>query len=164
MRTTKPSASARLYLRPVEPAENFFARNLNFGPLCANSWPRACCEQHSRRPLLSAKLHYTDTGYGPPTDELTTILQLVVQQIHHQRTKICHVPTSERAEMLGSGIAMWQICCNYIIVVSLSVGGVCCWWCTACTRSRCPCSGVWALSQDKPLYSTAWFFTLYPCD
>ena len=26
----------------------------------------------------------------PPTDELTTILQLVVQQIHHQRTKICH--------------------------------------------------------------------------
>jgi len=42
---------------------------------------------------LSAKLHYTDTGYGhvcttPPTDELTTILQLIVQQIHHQRTKI----------------------------------------------------------------------------
>jgi len=29
-----------------------------------------------------------------PTDELTTILQLVVQQIHHQRTKICHIPTS----------------------------------------------------------------------
>ena len=45
------------------------------------------------------KLHYTDTGYGqhqrtPPTDELTTILQLVVQQIPHQRTKICHIPTS----------------------------------------------------------------------
>jgi len=29
----------------------------------------------------------------PPTDELTTILQLVVQQIHHQRqrAKICHI-------------------------------------------------------------------------
>jgi len=30
----------------------------------------------------------------PPTDELTTILQLVVQQIHYQRTTICHIPTS----------------------------------------------------------------------
>ena len=28
------------------------------------------------------------------TDELTTILQLLAQQIHYQRTKICHVPTS----------------------------------------------------------------------
>jgi len=46
---------------------------------------------------LSAKLHYTDTGYGhvvqrhqqtPPTDELTTILQIVVQQIRHQLTEI----------------------------------------------------------------------------
>ena len=46
---------------------------------------------------------------------------------HHQRTKICHIPTSGHVEMLGSGIAMWQICCR--IVVSLSVGGV---------RSRCP--------------------------
>ena len=47
---------------------------------------------------------------------------------HHQRTKICHIPTSWHVEMLGSGIgiAMWQICCR--IVVSLSVGGV---------RSRC---------------------------
>ena len=49
---------------------------------------------------ISAKLHYTDTGYGHvvqhqhAADEITTILQLVVQQIHHQRTKICHIPTS----------------------------------------------------------------------
>jgi len=35
---------------------------------------------------VSAKLHYTDTGYGH--------LQLVVQQSHHQRTKISHIPTS----------------------------------------------------------------------
>ena len=40
--------------------------------------------------------------------------------------------------MLGSGIAMWQICCR--IVVSLSVGGV-----VQHVRSRCPCSGVWPL-------------------
>jgi len=36
-----------------------------------------------------------------------------------------------RIEMLGFGIATWQICCR--ILVSLSVGGV---------RSRCPYSGV----------------------
>jgi len=30
----------------------------------------------------------------PPADELTTVLQLVVQQIHHQGTNICHIPTS----------------------------------------------------------------------
>ena len=38
----------------------------------------------------------------------------ILQQIHHQRTKICHLQCS--------GIAMWQICCR--IVVSSSVGGV----------------------------------------
>ena len=99
---------------------------------------------------LSAKLHYMDTGYGhgrlriccttPPTDELTTVLQLVVQQIHHQRTKICHIPKSWHVEMLGCGIAMWQICCTTScrIVVSLSVGGV-----VQHTCSRCLCCGVW---------------------
>ena len=46
----------------------------------------------------------------PPTDEL--ILQLVVEQIHHKRTKICHIPTYWHVDMLGSGIAMWQIYCK----------------------------------------------------
>jgi len=66
-------------------------------------------------------------------DELITHTTGCTQQSHHQRTKICHIPKSWHVEMLGSGIAMWQICCR--IVVSSSVGGV---------RSRCPCSGVWA--------------------
>jgi len=49
-----------------------------------------------RSSRIRAKLHYTDTGYEhrlrtPSTNELTTIiLQLVVQQSHHQPTKICH--------------------------------------------------------------------------
>jgi len=76
---------------------------------------------------IRPKLHYTDTGYehhqrAPPTVELTAILQLVVQQSHHQRTKICHIPTSGHVEMLGSVIATWRICCR--IVVSSSVAGV----------------------------------------
>jgi len=49
---------------------------------------------------------------------------------------------SNDVEMLGSGIAMWQICCTTSsrIVVSLSVGGV-----VQHVRSRCPCvdCGVW---------------------
>jgi len=64
---------------------------------------------------------------------------------HHQRTKICHIPTSWHVEMLGSGIAMWQIRCR--IVVSLSVGGV---------RSRCPCSGVWLLSNYSLTHFYKW--------
>jgi len=41
-------------------------------------------------------------------------------------TKICHIPASWHVEMLGSGIAMWQICCTTScrIVVSSSIGGV----------------------------------------
>jgi len=72
----------------------------------------------------------------PPTDELTTILQLAVQQIHHLRTKICHIPTSRHVEMLGSSTAMWQICCTTScrIVVSSSIGGV-----VQHVRSRCRC-------------------------
>jgi len=59
--------------------------------------------------------------------------------------KICHIPTSWHVEMLGSGIAMWQICCTTScrIVAILSVGGV-----VQHVRSRCPCSGVWHL-DDK---------------
>ena len=79
---------------------------------------------------FTAKLHYTDTGYEhqlrtPPTDK----------NLPHPK-----FPTSGHVEMLGSGIAMWQIC--YRIVVSLSVGGV---------RSRCPCRGVWLLRMDGPV-------------
>jgi len=84
-----------------------------------------------------------DTGYGhhhaDTTNGLTTILQLVVQQIHHQRANICHIPTSWHVEMLGSDIVMWQICCR--IVVSSSVGGVR-WWCCTCLS---PVSVQWSL-------------------
>jgi len=73
-----------------------------------------CTIERLTRQWLRAKLHYTDTGYEHQLYE------------HHQRTKICHILTPWRVEMLGSGIAMWQICCR--IVVSLSFGGV---------RSRC---------------------------
>jgi len=74
------------------------------------------------------------------------VLQLVVQQIHHQQIKICHIPTSGHVEMLGSGIAMWQICSatSCRIVVSLSDGGV-----VQHVHSQCPCSGVWHLLHDK---------------
>jgi len=47
--------------------------------------------------------------------------------------------------MLGSGIAMRQICCR--IVVSLSVAGV---------RSRCPCSGVWLLLMTVTEIGSEW--------
>ena len=59
---------------------------------------------------LSAKLHYTDTGYGhvvqrhqqtPPTDELTTILQIVVQQI-------CHIAMPEPNISTCQDVGMWQ--------------------------------------------------------
>jgi len=111
---------------------------------------------------ISAKLHYTTPcSYGtctsttPPTDELTTILQLVVQQIHHQRTKICQIPTSWLVEMLGSCIAMWQICCTTScrIVVSLSVGSV-----VQHVRSRCPCSrdkSITAANAVNSVWSSA---------
>ena len=88
-------------------------------------------EHSTARQSVRAKLHCTDTGYTNTTNE------------HHQRSKICHIPTSWHVEMLGSGIAMWQICCR-IIVVSLSVGAV---------RSRCPCSGVWLLLKLQRLMS-----------
>jgi len=50
--------------------------------------------------------------------------------------------------MLGSGIAMWQICC-----MSMSVSGV-----VQHVRSRCPCSGVWHLS---PQLSRKWRSCLF---
>jgi len=85
---------------------------------------------------FSAKLHYTDTGYG---------------QIHHQRTKFatsqCQSPTSRHVKMLRCGKFLsvaGEFCCTAScrIVGSLSVvvfvGGV-----VQHVHSRCPCSGVW---------------------
>jgi len=78
--------------------------------------------------------------YNTTNGRVATILQLVKRQIHPQWTKICHIPTSWHVAMLGSGTAMWWICCTTScrIVVSSSVGGV-----VQHARSRCPCSGVW---------------------
>ena len=96
--------------------------------------------------ILCAKLHYMDTGCGHVVQHPCTNGRAhnnsttCCTKIHHQRTEICHIPTSWHVEMLGSGIAMWQICCTTScrIVVSSSVGGV-----VQHVRSRCPCSGVW---------------------
>ena len=123
----------------------------------------------------SAKLHYTDSGYGhAPTDKLTTSCRCCTTRpsrlnllynilpatdmlynttngrAHNNSTTCCttdspptdrNVPRSNiLTSMLGSGIAMWQICSTTScrIVVSLSVGGV-----VQHVRTRCPCSGVW---------------------
>jgi len=99
--------------------------------------------------LRSAKLHYTDTGYGH-----------VVQ--HHQRTSSQqfynllydkfttngqNFATFQHLDMSRCwalhGIAIWQICCR--IVVSSSVGGV-----VQHVRSRCPRSGVWHIYSRIP--------------
>jgi len=63
----------------------------------------------------------------PPTDKFTTVLQLV-QQIHHQRTKICHIAMPEPnisscqlVKMLGCGKFLSV---RGEFVVSSSVGGV----------------------------------------
>jgi len=106
------------------------------------------CSRHDVQPPLErAKLHYTDTGYEVrtpatntrSTDELTTNSPPADKNLPH--------PNILTVEMLGSGIAMWQICCRIVASLctnkfnrlrtcrSLSVGGV---------RSWCPCSGVWA--------------------
>jgi len=78
----------------------------------------------------------------PPTDKLTTILQLVVRQITTNGQKFATSQHLDIVEMVGSGIAMWRICCitSCRTVVSSSVGGV-----VQHVRSRCPCSGVWHL-------------------
>jgi len=58
---------------------------------------------------LSAKLHYTDTGYGHvvqhhqrTSSKLTTILQLAVQQI-------CHIAMPEPNISTCPDVGMWQI-------------------------------------------------------
>ena len=78
--------------------------------------------------MISAKLHYTDTGYGhqrtPPTDELTTILQLVVQEIHHQRTKSCHIWHCDVANLLQNCCELVRWWCSLVVLYNMSVAGV----------------------------------------
>ena len=54
-------------------------------------------------PNSTTRTPATNTSYTNTTNE------------HHQWAKICHIPTSWHVEMLGSGIAMWQICCRIVV-------------------------------------------------
>jgi len=80
----------------------------------------------------------------PPTDELTTILQLVIQQICHIAMPETNISTCQDVGMWKIFVRWWWICCTTSCrtVVSLSVGGV-----VQHIRSRCPCSGVWHLTH-----------------
>ena len=78
------------------------------------------CKQHGQRSAVWAKYVPNSTTRTPATDMLYNITNgrahnnsttCCIQQIHQQRPKICHIPTSWHIEMLGSGIAMWQTCC-----------------------------------------------------
>ena len=79
-----------------------------------------------------------------PTDKLTTIIQLVVQQICHTATSEPKISTCQDVWMWQIFVRWWWICCTAScrIVVSSSVGGV-----VQHVRSRCPCNGVWALRR-----------------
>ena len=60
--------------------------------------------------------------------------------------------TSLHVKILGSGSAMWQICCTSCrTVVSSSVGGV-----VQHVRIRCPCSGVLHLTRVMGLCTAAY--------
>jgi len=66
----------------------------------------------SRLNLLYNILPATDTNNGD--NQRTSSQQfynLLYNTSHHQRTKICHIPTSWHVEMLGSGIAM----CKFVV-------------------------------------------------
>ena len=80
----------------------------------------------------------------PPTDKLTTILQLAVQQICHIAMSEPNISTCQDAGMWQIFVRWWWICCTAScrIVVSSSVGGV-----VQHVRSRCPCSWSLALCQ-----------------
>jgi len=75
------------------------------------------CSSAVGRQGLRAKLHYTDTGYE---HQLRTPATNTTNE-HHQRTKICHIPTSSHVEILGCGIAMWQICCRIVVRGTLNL-------------------------------------------
>ena len=96
--------------------------------------------------LVSAKLHYTDIGYGRVVQrhQRTSSQQfynLLYNKFTTSRQKFatsqCQSPTSGHVF-----VRWWWICCTTScrVVVSSSVGGV-----VQHFRSRCPCSGVWHL-------------------
>jgi len=65
---------------------------------------------------FSAKLHYTDTGYGhvhnTTNRQATTILQPVVRQIHHQRQKYA---TSQHLDMSLTCLDMALRCGKFVV-------------------------------------------------
>jgi len=107
----------------------------------------------------------------PPTDKLTIVLQLAVQQIHHIAMPESNISTCPDVGMWQIFVRWWWICCTTScrIVVRSPVGGVgpklhytdtgyghvvqhlqlvvslSVGGVVQHVRSRCPCSGVWHL-------------------
>jgi len=95
--------------------------------------------------VISAKLHYTDTGYGH-------VVQHTNGRAHNNSTTCCTTnppPTDKNLPhpniLTCRDVGLWHcMCCKFLVqqVVELL-------WClSVCgvvqhVRSRCPCNGVW---------------------
>ena len=88
---------------------------------------------------LSAKLHYTGTGYGHVQRHQRTSSQQLFYNLLYTKfaTSQCQSPKSRHVKMLACG-------------KFLSVGGVVQHVC-----SRCPCSGVWHYRRKRCDYIAA---------
>jgi len=103
-------------------------------------------DRKTQAPLHGYRLRICCTT--PPTDELTTILQLVVQQIRHQRTKICHIamPEPNISTCLDFGTNGALMNCSgscpaviHLRIIQLSVGG------SVCVRAEKQMQFLWTL-------------------
>ena len=92
-------------------------------------------EQHQQH-LYSAKLHYTDTGYGHVAQhhQRTSSQQFYNLLYNKFATSQCQSPTSRHVKMLRCG--------KFLSAGGEFVGGV-----VQRVRSRCPCSGVWHIQN-----------------
>ena len=146
--------------RRFELSECFLVTSSNAmvaGTTCIWKWARCSCYLVSRCHMLtqwtnapythdraqwelvsvSANLHYTATDmlYNTiPTDKLTTILQLVVQQICHIAMPEPNISTCQDVGMWQIFVSWWRICCTtscrivvacpLVVLYNMSVAGV----------------------------------------
>jgi len=107
--------------------DRIFAYNLRCGKGTA-SFPYVALRFRTLPYGVNGALVPNSTTRTPATDTtngralITTILQLVVQQIHHQLTNICHIPTSWYVEMLGSGMRCGKFVAELLWLLVR-------WWC-----------------------------------
>jgi len=129
------------YLTPLLAYEYQQPAVIRYGVSISRPTLSADCRPIVLVPNSTTRTPAPNTGYGHQQRTSSRQFYNLLYNSHHQRTKICHIPTYWALALRCGKFVVELLWARPLVV---SVGGA-----VQHVRSRCPCSGVWLLQWTK---------------